>query len=273
MLKQRSFQIMFILFSVIVLSAVSMTHLPEVNLNESKSQDEWIYLFNGENLDGWTPKFAGHEPGVNFKNTFRVEDGLLKVSYDEYETFDGKFGHLFYEQPYSNYRIRLEYRFVGEQVPGAPDWAWRNNGIKFHSQSPESMGIDQPSPVSIEVQLLGGNGTDERPTANICSMGTHIVMDGELITPHCTESSSKTYHGDQWVTVEAEVHGGEIIHHYINGEKVLSYSEPQYDPSDPNTEHLIPEKGDMIITGGYIALQAESHPTHFRNIEILPLDE
>ncbi len=135
------------------------------------------------------------------------------------------------------------------------------------------MGIDQPSPVSIEVQLLGGNGTDERPTANICSMGTHIVMDNELITQHCTESTSKTYHGDQWVTVEAEVHGGEIIHHYVNGEKVLTYNEPQFDTSDPNTENLIPEDGNVIITGGYIALQAESHPTHFRNIEILPLDE
>lgn len=273
MLKQRSFQITLILFCMIGVGAVLMAFTPNQSSNEPEYQDEWISLFNGENLDGWTPKFAGHEPGVNYKNTFRVEDGLLKVAYDNYVTFDGKFGHLFYEQPYSNYRIRLEYRFVGEQVPGAPDWAYRNNGIKFHSQSPESMGLDQPSPVSIEVQLLGGNGTDERPTANICSMGTHIVMDGELITPHCTESSSKTYHGDQWVTVEAEVHGGEIIHHYINGEKVLSYSKPQYDPSDPNTEHLIPENGDMIITGGYIALQAESHPTHFRNIEILPLNK
>lgn len=273
MLKQCSFKLTLVLFCVIVAGAVSAVHSPEEIPDKSYSQDEWISLFNGENLDGWTPKFAGHKPGVNYKNTFLVEDGLLKVSYDEYETFDGKFGHLFYEQPYSNYRIRLEYRFVGEQIPGAPDWAWRNNGIKFHSQSPESMGIDQQSPVSIEVQLLGGNGTYERPTANICSMGTHVVMDGELITPHCTESSSKTYHGDQWVTVEAEVHSGDIINHYINGEKVLTYSEPQYDPSDPNTEHLIPENGDMIITEGYIALQAESHPTHFRNIEILPLEE
>lgn len=273
MLKQHSFKITMILFCVIVMSAVSMAHSLEENPNEIEPQEKWISLFNGENLDGWTPKFAGHEPGVNYKNTFRVEDGLLKVAYDNYETFDGKFGHLFYEQPYSNYRIRLEYRFIGEQIPGAPDWAWRNNGIKFHSQSPESMGLDQQSPVSIEVQLLGGNGSDERPTANICSMGTHIVMDDELITQHCTQSSSKTYHGDQWVTVEAEVHGGEIIHHYVNGDKVLTYNKPQYDTSDSITEHLIPTNGDMIISGGYIALQAESHPTHFRNIEILPLEE
>ncbi len=258
---------------VVITAIIFMALIPHATPEEGASQEKWIAIFNGKDLEGWTPKFAGHELGVNFKHTFRVEDGLLKISYENYDTFDGKFGHLFYKQPYSNYRIRLEYRFVGEQVPGAPEWAYRNNGIKFHSQSPQSMGLDQPSPVSIEVQLLGGNGFDERPTANICSMGTHIVMDGELITQHCTESTSKTYHGDQWVTVEAEVHGGEIINHYVNGEKVLTYSEPQYDTSDPNTKHLIPESGDMIITGGYIALQAESHPTHFRNIEILPLDE
>ncbi len=235
-------------------------------------QEEWISLFNGKNLDGWTPKFTGHELGVNFKNTFRVEEGLLKVSYENYDTFDGKFGHLFYKQPYSKYKIRLEYRFVGEQIPGAPDWAYKNSGIKFHCQPPESMEIDQQSPVSIEVQLLGGDGENKRPTANICSMGTHIVMDGELITQHCTESSSETYHDSQWVEVEAEVHGGEIIKHYVNGKEVLSYSKPQYDTSDPNTEKLIKDPDNLLIKDGYIALQAESHPVHFRNIELLPLD-
>lgn len=235
------------------------------------AESKWISLFNGKNLDGWTPKFAGHKLGVNYKNTFRVEDGLLKVSYDRYKTFNGKFGHLFYKQPFSNYRIRLEYRFVGHQVPGAPDWAYRNSGIKFHCQSPESMTREQASPVSIEVQLLGGDGKHRRPTANICSMGTHITMDGELITQHCTESRSQTYHGSQWVSVEAVVRGGDVVTHYVNGREVLSYSKPQYDTSDPYTQKLIDPNDELIITKGYIALQAESHPVHFRNIELLPL--
>lgn len=248
--------------------------------NNANSQDsdiekgEWISIFNGENLEGWTPKFAGEDLGVNFKNTFRVEDGLLKISYENYEQFDGKFGHLFYKTPYSHYKIRAEYRFVGEQVPGAPDWAWRNNGLKLHSQLPESMGKDQPSPVSIEVQLLGGNGTEARPTANMCSMGTHIELNGELITQHCVTSSSKTYHGDQWVTVEAELRGSEIIRHFVNGEEVMSYQNPQYDTEDPNAKKLIPEGAkSLLIEEGYIAIQAESHPTHFRSIEIMPLEE
>ncbi len=244
---------------------------------ESSSEttaDEWIPIFNGKNLEGWTPKFAGEDLGVNYKNTFRVEDGLLKVSYENYEAFNDKFGHLYYKTPYSHYKIRAEYRFVGEQVPGAPDWAWRNNGLKLHAQPPQTMGKDQPSPVSVEVQLLGGNGTDERSTANMCSMGTHIEMNGEIITQHCVNSGSETYHGDQWVTVEAELRGSEIIRHFVNGKQVMSYTNPQYDTTDANARRLLPAGTEnLLIEEGYIAIQAESHPTHFRSIEVLTLDE
>ncbi|MFH5831180.1 DUF1080 domain-containing protein [Halalkalibaculum sp. DA3122] len=243
-------------------------------VNSTGERQEWIPIFNGENLDGWTPKFAGHELGVNYKNTFRVEDGLLKASYENYDQFDGAFGHLYYKTPYSHYKIRAEYRFVGEQVPGAPDWAWRNSGLKLHSQPPETMGKDQMSPVSVEVQLLGGNGTDERPTANMCSMGTHIEMDGELVTQHCVNSSSETFHGDQWVTVEAEVRGSELFRHFVNGRKVLEYTNLQYDSEDANAQKLIKEgQQNLLIDHGYISLQAESHPVHFRSVEILPLEK
>ncbi len=114
----------------------------------------------------------------------------------------GKFGHLFYKTPFSHYRLRIEYRFVGDQCPGGPSWAFRNSGVMIHGQPPESMRKDQEFPVSIEVQFLGGNGRDKRPTANVCTPGTNIVMGGKLITQHCTDSKAKTYHGDQWVTVE-----------------------------------------------------------------------
>lgn len=267
-IKGFSIVILSLLLQFLVLSYAAQSQ------DATASQVQWIQIFNGENLNGWTPKFAGHELGVNYKNTFRVENGLLKASYENYDQFNGAFGHLFYKTAYSHYKIRAEYRFVGEQVPGAPDWAWRNSGLKLHGQPPETMGRDQMSPVSIEVQLLGGNGTDERPTANMCSMGTHIEMDGELITQHCVNSSSKTYHGDQWVTVTAEVRGGEIIRHFVNGEEVLSYSDPQYDTEDSNAQKLISEdQEDLIISEGSISLQAESHPVHFRSVEILPLEK
>jgi hypothetical protein len=222
-------------------------------------EPEWRPLFNGENLDGWDIKIRGFELNENHKNTFRVENGLLAVSYDEYERFDDKFGHIFFEEPFSHYKLRVEYRFTGEQVEGGPGWAYRNNGIMFHSQSAESMDIDQNFPVSIEAQLLGGAGEGNRPNFSVCTPGTHIIIDGVLRTEHCITSEGDTYHGDQWVTVELHVFGDSIVHHIIENDTVLTYTGLQLsDTREP-------------LKSGYIALQSESHPTEFRKIEILDL--
>jgi len=233
--------------------------------------DEWVSLFNGKDLSGWTPKIVGYEAGDNFGNTFRVEDGMIKVAYDAYDKFDGRFGHLFYQQPYSDYIIKVEYRFVGEQIEGGPGWAFRNSGIMLHGQSPESMALKQDFPVSIEVQLLGGNGTDARTTANLCTPGTNVVMDKQLIKRHCTNSGSQTYHGDQWVTAEVEVRGNKVIRHFVNGDLVMEYQLPQLDPADEDAKKLI-ENDELMLHGGTISLQSESHPVHFRKVEIKLLD-
>ena len=238
---------------------------------QATAEPAWIQLFNGRDLDGWTAKFTGHEAGVNYLDTFRVEDGLLKVSYENWTDFAGEFGHLFYREPFSHYRLRVEYRFVGEQVSYGPGWAVRNNGIMLHSQSPWSMTLDQEFPVSIEAQMLGGNGRDDRQTGNVCSPGTHYARNGELVTVHCTDSSSKTYHGDQWVSLEIEVLGSESIRHTVNGETVFSYGGIQLDPDDPDARRLLDNGASLPLRAGYISLQAESHPTEFRKIELLPL--
>lgn len=235
---------------------------------------EWTSLFNGKDLDGWTPKIKGSEFGDNYKNTFRSEDGVIKVSYDEYDKFQGEFGHLFYKQPFSKYKLRLEYRFTGEQCPGGPGWANRNSGIMLHCQDPKAMRKDQDFPVSIECQFLGGFETGERATASVCSPGTHIVMDGKLITQHCNGSTSKTHRGDQWVKLEVEVHGNGKIKHFINGDLVMEYEKPQLDPGDPDGAKLIEARGgEKMISEGYISLQAESSPVEFRNIEVMLLED
>ncbi len=229
-------------------------------------------LFNGKDLKGWTPKIRGHESGDNFGNTFRVENGVLKVVYDQYPRFNDQFGHLFFERKYSHYRLRIEYRFVGNQCPGGPGWAIRNSGVMIHCQSPDTMRKEQDFPVSIEVQFLGGNGKDKRPTGNVCTPGTNIVMKDTLITEHCIDSRSKTFHGDEWVTAEVEVHGDKLIKHKIDGETVLEYEQPQLDDRDPDARRLI-RNGDKALREGYISLQSESHPIEFRKVEILPLKE
>ncbi len=235
-------------------------------------ENEWFSLFNGKDLTGWKIKITGYELDQNYKDTFRVEDGILKVCYDKYERFNGEFGHLFYEQPFSHYRLRIEYRFVGDQVAGGPGWAFRNSGVMLHSQSPWSMGKDQQFPVSIESQFLGGNGKDERSTANVCTPGTNVVINGKLVTDHCISSASKTFHGDQWVTMEAEVRGSSLIRHFINGQLVFELEKPQLDPNDADAKKIIKD-GSLMLNEGYIALQAESHPVEFRKVEILLLPE
>ena len=184
-----------------------------------------------------------------------------------------EYGHLFYKNKFSHYKIRLEYRFTGKQLKSGPDWGIRNNGIMFHTQSPESMEIDHGWPVSLEFQLLGGlSDGKERHTGNVCSPGTHIILNGKLDKTHCIDSNSKTYHGDQWVKAELEVKGDEYMRQYINGELVMEYKKPIADANDEE-QPAHPMEDGIPITEGYIALQAETHPTEFRNILLLDLSK
>jgi hypothetical protein len=258
------------------MKALALLALAALVLQESRTppaatEEHWIPLFNGKDLTGWTPKIRGFPLGENFANTFRVEDGVLKVAYDGYSTFEDRFGHLFHEKSWSSYRLRVEYRFTGDQVPGGPGWAYRNSGVMVHGQPAASMTKDQEFPVSIEVQLLGGDGEHERHTANLCTPGTNVVFGEELVRRHCTDSTSATYHGDQWVTVEIEVRAGELVRHTIDGVTVLEYHDPQLDENDPDAKRLIEAGSPVHLTGGTISLQSESHPVEFRRVELLEL--
>lgn len=235
------------------------------------SREEWVQLFDGTSLDGWTPKIRGEVFGQDARQTFRVEDGALSVNYDRYEGFDGEFGHLFHDVPYDYYRLRLTYRFLGEQVEGGPGWAWRNSGVMIHSPAGSTMGVDQDFPISIEVQLLGGNGTDARSTSNLCTPGTHVVMDAELVTSHCINSTSGTHHGDAWVEAEILALGDSLIVHYVEGEEVLSYTHPQMGGGSVSGHDPALKVDGQLLTGGYFSLQSESHPVQFRQIELLNL--
>jgi hypothetical protein len=239
---------------------------------QKSSKEHWVSLFNGKDLSGWTPKIRNYPAGANFANTFRVQDRKIVVRYDGYDKFDERFGHLFYKKPYGYYRIRLEYRFVGDQAKDGPGWAFRNSGIMVHGQSPESMGRDQDFPVSIEVQLLGGNGKDDRTTCNLCTPGTNVEMNGKLFTPHCVNSNSATFHGDQWVKAEVLVLGDSIIRHFINGQEVLSYSRPQIGGGNVSGQENAFGKPGELLKYGTISLQSESHPVEFRKIELLNLE-
>lgn len=262
------------LTAALIIFAPCATRSAASSATDAADEEEWIQLFNGRNLDGWTPKIAGYDYGVNYANTFRVENGVLKVSYDKYDSFDGRFGHLFYKDPFSHYRLRIEYRFVGEQAKGNPGtWAVRNSGIMFHAQSGGSMLRDQDFPISVEAQFLGGlSDGKSRSTLNMCSPGTEIVYEGRIYPDHCLNSSSKTYHGDDWVRGELLVFGSAQITHYVDGEKVLEYALPQMGGGAVEPFAPIQLRPGELLERGYLALQSESHPIEFRKVELLNLE-
>ncbi len=236
------------------------------------SESEWIDLFNGENLEGWVPKITGYPTGENYGSTFRVEDGLLTVSYENYYRFDNRFGHLFYEQPFESYHLKIEYRFIGEQVEGGAQWALKNSGVMIHSQDPYSMGEQQDFPISLEAQFLGGLGQGPRPTGNLCTPGTHVRMNGELVETHCINAEAPTYHGEEWVTMEIIVDGMQIAH-VIEGDTIISYSDPIVGGAVVNNVKPGAKNDGQPLTGGFIALQSESHPIQFRKVVIKELNK
>jgi hypothetical protein len=249
------------------------TPAPRASIKSAPAGD-WIQMFNGRDLSNWDIKFAKHELGDNYNNTFRVEGGLMEVRYDKWTAFNGEFGHIFYKQPFSYYLVAAEYRFNGKQVAGAGSalaWALRNNGIMIHGQSAESMGLNQDFPISLEVQLLGGLGTGARSTANLCTPGTNVHFGDTLITRHCTNSKSKTFDGDQWVRVEALVLGDSIIKHIANGDTVMTYRGPEMGGGSANNTKPGVLVNGKVLTEGSISLQAETAEIDFRKVEILNL--
>ena len=229
--------------------------------------NEWEYLFNGKNLDGWKIKIRGHKLGDNFNNTFKVKDGTLKVSYENYDSFDDKFGHIFFtNKKYKNYHLSLEYKFSGNHLKGAPGWSIKNSGVMLHCQDPETMLIEQDFPVSAETQLLGGLGKNKRTTANICTPGTDVDINSKKATAHCINSTSKTYHEDDWVKVEVIVYSDSLVHHVIDNDTVLTYTNIRVGGDEVPSNYI--NKIGNPLKEGYISLQSEGHPVEFRNIKI-----
>ncbi len=231
------------------------------------SPEDWEPIFNGKNLDGWVVKVAHHEVGDNFGDTFRVENGLLKVAYDKYPSFGTRFGHLFYRRKLSHFRLRVEYRFYGEQLKDGPAYARLNSGLMFHSQAPETILKEQDWPISVEAQLLAGGKT----TMNVCTPGTEIHMKGVMVATHCTNSRSRVYRDDEWVTVELEVLGAERVRHTIDGQSVLEYEKPMIGGGVVSGFNPAIKKDGTVLTEGYIGLQSESQPVEFRRVELLNL--
>ena len=234
-------------------------------------KDDWISIFDGESLNGWEMKIAGYELNNNYRNTFSVQDGVIRVSYRDYDLFDRNFGHLFYtKKKYKNYHLKMDYRFYGNHVNLFKNedeaWNYKNSGVMLHSEDPSKMLLNQEFPVSIEAQFLGGSGIKERPTLNMCSPGTEVDINKSQATEHCISSNSNTYHNEDWISVEFVVYSDSIVHHIINKDTVMSYSNIKIG-GEYLSDNFIDRIGEPLKEG-FISLQSEGHPIEFKNIRI-----
>lgn len=242
------------------------------SIKQDENQEEWQTLFNGKDINDWIVKIHHHEVGDNYANTFKVEDGLLKVNYDEYGEFNNRFGHLFYKEPFSSYHLVVEYRFTDQWLKDAPDYTYRNSGVMFHAQDPKTILKEQDWPISVELQLLAGLGDGKpRPTGNMCSPGTDVVYEGKVDPRHCIESTSKTYDPDQWVRAELIVLADSLVTHIINGDTVLQYTKPQIGGGVVNNFDPALKQDGKLLREGYIALQSEGQSIDFREVMIRKL--
>lgn len=254
------------------IKAIALFILVSACATTPQKEDQWISLFNGKDLNDWIVKIHHHEPGANFGNTFRAEDGMIKVRYDQYDDFNDQFAHLYYKTPYSHFHLKVEYRFTGDLQKGAPSYTLLNSGVMFHSQDPRSMPKEQNWPISVEMQFLAGLGDGQpRPTGNMCSPGTDIVYKGEKYPGHCLNSSSKTYNKGAWVKAELIVLGDSLITHVIEGDTVLQYSKPTMGGGVVAGYDTTLWRPGSPLTSGYIALQSEGQPIDFRNVELKEL--
>lgn len=220
------------------------------------AEGAWIQLFNGKNLHGWTPKFAGYDLGINFRNTFVVRDGLLTICYDNYKGRQNSIGHLFYKDEFSHYVLRVEYRFARTQVKDTPESLLLHSGLMIHGQSAESMGKDQKRPDSVEAKLLSQHRNPAKKHRNL-SVDTLVANTKPDV--HSNEVVDKQQQEHQWTCVEIEVYGGEVIRHKSGGQLIMEYKKPSLSDGSP-------------LVRGTIALQANSHPIQFRKIELKVLN-
>lgn len=241
-----------------VKKTITMTLLAVAVCCSFAEKEKWISLFNGKNLDGWIVKVVGEEAGKDAGKIFTVKDGVLNVSYDGYDEFGGRFGHIFIDQPFTNYHFRCEYRFIGEQTKGGAGWAYANSGAMLSGQDPRTMGLKQDFPNSLEFQFLAQDKSGKRNTGSLCTPGTYVDIDGKTVKQHVVQSTGVALPMGEWVKAEAIVKDGKF-QHLINGKVVMEYTNPKLDDGTP-------------VTFGWISLQAESHPCQFRKIEIKVLD-
>lgn len=237
----------------------------------------WVPLFNGTNLDGWTPS-QGH--GALFAAGKLNEEPVIHVYPNATTQPNGSSqpeATLRTTKSYSKYVFHLEYKW-GTRRFGARTTTARDNGICFHI-------CNEPSkvwPDSVEFQLGSQEWGNDWVSGNIFMLINKTRAKWTSATLNGKDAFSETgakksigaptsyYRGlasaqldkpDDWNIIELTVNGATDAEYKVNGTVVNRVFEMECDEGS----------GFKPLDKGPIALQAEYAETYFRNIKIKEL--
>ena len=195
---------------------------------------EGVLLFNGRNLDGWTPVIG--RPGVRPEEIWSVAEGGVLVCKGR-----GKpSGYLrTVREDFENYTLTLQWRFP-EGTPGG------NSGVLLHAGESNVLGV---WPRSMEAQLNHGHAGDIWVIGTTCRIENaeqRVIGRRHL---NLTDNSERPI--GQWNDYKIVCREDEITI-WVNGD-------------------LVNHVTQCSVRKGAICLQAEGADIEFRNIRLVPL--
>ncbi|HKK76158.1 MAG TPA: DUF1080 domain-containing protein [Saprospiraceae bacterium] len=212
------------------------------------SDQQWTYLFNGENLDGWHIYNKGKE---NF-NGWQVSEGVLL--FDPADRTEASNADLVTDQQFTNFELEMEW-MISEEGNSGVFW-----GVVEDEQYPNTY---ETGP---EIQVLDDNWTayvEERGDIQRAGSLFNVLAPAEIVSKPANEWNHFLIHINQ-----AQNEGFVVF----NGVEVL-----RFPVNGPEWEELIADSGFKDWPGfgkaktGHIALQDHGGQVAFRNIKIREL--
>ena len=220
------------------IASLSLLYFFAIGAAKSQSGSS-IFLFKPEDRGRWYVFLEGSEKGKDSLGVFRFEDGMLHVS-------GQKFGYIATEESYSNFHLKLEFKWGVKKYPPREDEK-RDAGILYNA---DIYNGDKVWPRSLECQIEEGD------------CGDFWLIDSASIIHADTMTRKQPYHRvvkstdaekptGEWNKVEVIVNNGDITY-LVNGQVVNKARNP-----DPKA--------------GRIMLQTEGAEIYYRNVELQKL--
>jgi hypothetical protein len=214
------------LAAVMMLSALAPSPAAE-------KDDDWIKLFNGKDLSGWTV-FLDPKKEADASKVFKVHDGILVC--------EGiPFGYLITDKEYENYILKVQWRW-GEKVHGRG----RNSGVFVHVVGPNKIW-----PKAVEAQLMADHAGDFWLVDKFKLKADAKRQDPRIATHYYRMKDHVEKPVGEWNQYEITCKG-DSIRLVINGE-------------------LVNEGTEAELSKGKILLQSEGSEIHFKDVMLKPL--